>query len=33
MSGLPPPGMCHVAMTLRVRKRMTEIEPAPRFVT
>ena len=33
MSGLPPPGMCHVFTMCRVANEMTEIEPSPRFVT
>ena len=33
MSGLPPPGIRHVATTFRVRKLITEIVPSPRFVT
>jgi hypothetical protein len=31
MSGLPP-GIRHLATTLRVRKLITEIVPSPRFV-
>src|SRR5947208_12246276 len=33
MSGLPPPGMCQVAVTLRVAKSITETDPSPRLET
>src|SRR5256885_13688614 len=33
MSGLPPPGMCHVATTDRVAKSMTDTEPSSRLDT
>src|SRR5205807_8734596 len=33
MSGLPPPGMDHLATTLRVANSMTEMVPSSRLVT
>src|SRR5207302_1890650 len=33
MSGVPPPGIRHLATTLRVEKSMTENEPSRRFET
>ena len=32
MSGLPPPGIRHFLITLRVAKLITEIDPSARLV-
>src|SRR5205807_7941380 len=33
MSGLPPPGTCHFATTLRLAKSMTDTDPSRRLET